>query len=126
MKTMKTSIFTSLLMTIVPATMESIHGNEDCTAFTVGRCNFDSEELLSTTLQESDVFCNFLCEAAYAGRCRFYVYDFPNRRCDVYGSQQAVADSYSSYCELHAGPAKPSLSTCWNQQDGDCQVFLNT
>merc|ERR1712226_1799569 len=82
----------------------------DCRAFTVNRCNFDKNGLISTTFDEDDSFCTFLCQVGMADTCKYFVYDYPNKQCDLYGVQ---ADTdFSSYCDEEGGPALPVLANC--------------
>ena len=41
----------------------------------------------STTFDENDDYCTFLCTVGYAEQCKYFVYDYPNKQCDIYGSE---------------------------------------
>jgi len=90
----------------------------DCRAFTVNRCNFDKNGLISTTFDEDDSFCTFLCQVGMADTCKYFVYDYPNKQCDLYS---ATADTdFSSYCDEEGGPALPVLANCAPSKPQTC------
>merc|ERR1711973_853654 len=84
--------------------------SNDCRDFTVNHCNFEENSLIKTTFGEVDTFCDTLCTVTMADACRFFVYDYINRQCDLYGTE-ASAD-ISSYCNEEGGPAVPELAKC--------------
>merc|ERR1712025_438679 len=92
----------------------------DCRAFMVNRCNFDKNGLISTTFDEDDSFCTFLCQVGMADTCKYFVYDYPNKQCDLYGVQ---ADTdFSSYCDEEGGPALPVLANCAPSKPQTCSA----
>jgi len=76
--------------------------------------------LIRTTFGEVDTFCDTLCTVTMADACRFFVYDYINRQCDLYGTE-ASAD-ISSYCNEEGGPAVPELAKCAPSKPQICSV----
>ena len=55
-----------------------------------------------------------------ADTCKYFVYDYPNKQCDLYGVE---ADTdFSSYCDEEGGPALPVLANCAPSKPPTCSV----
>merc|ERR1712029_1047178 len=65
----------------------------DCRAFTVNRCNFDKNGLISTTFDEDDSFCTFLCQVGMADTCKYFVYDYPNKQLTCTATQPTLTSA---------------------------------
>ena len=55
-----------------------------------------------------------------ADTCKYFVYDYPNKQCDLY-SNTADTD-FSSYCDEEGGPALPVLANCAPSKPQTCSV----
>ena len=93
---------------------------QTCQSYSYNRCNFDADSGITTTFGVDDEYCQFLCGDS---SCKYFIYDYIEERCEVYGSLQDP--TFSSYCKVHGGPIKPTLDTCKNEtrQNDPCKVI---
>ena len=101
---------------------------QSCRSYTLDRCEFSADILLSKTLDVDDVFCQTLCDVLYGSDCKYFVYDYPQRQCDIYGTKHDP--SFKTLCAEHGGPVLPTIGHC-EASDDPCIVstlflsFLN-
>merc|ERR1712121_391752 len=83
----------------------------DCRDFTFNRCDFSQlDDLVSTTFGEDDEYCQFVCNFLKKDNCKFWVYDYPNSKCDIYGLNSTT--EFGSICHDHGGPSLPTIDDC--------------
>ena len=95
----------------------------DCREFTYDRCDFGKlTDLVSTTFGEDDSYCQFICTFLQSDDCKYWVYDYPNQKCDIYGSDSDP--DFGSICHNHAGPSLPTIDDC-KTNENKCRVSKN-
>jgi len=93
----------------------------DCREFTFNRCDFSKlDDLVSTTFGEDDSYCQFICKFLQADHCLFWVYDYPNSKCDIYGMNSTT--DFGTICHDHGGPALPTIDDC-KTNENKCKGF---
>ena len=96
--------------------------NQSCRSYSYNRCEFAVDTLKTTTLGvEEDTYCQNLCNILYGPECKYFVYDYPQKQCDIYGT--LLDPSFGSYCEVHGGPSAPAITDC-EDYDGQCSVSI--
>ena len=95
--------------------------NQSCRSYSYNRCDFAADTLKTTTLGVDDSFCQTLCEVLYGPECKYFVYDYPQKQCDIYGT--LLDPSFGSYCQVHGGPSAPAITDC-EDYDGECKVSI--
>ena len=94
--------------------------NQSCRSYSYNRCDFAADTLKTTTLGVDDSFCQTLCNVLYGPECKYFVYDYPQQQCGIYGTQQ---DRFGKYCQVHGGPSAPAITDC-EDYDGQCRVSI--
>ena len=80
--------FTDGTTTTEAPTTTTMNPDADCRNFTLNRCNFGNDTLITSVFQEDDEYCNFLCQVTYgdkqllADKCSYFIYDYTNQQCD--------------------------------------------
>ena len=114
------------LLTLLPAAL--LGGLDDCSEFTVGKCDPPQEIILGIQHLPCDFLplntCADICQkicAAEAG-CDFFTYDAVTEDCTLLREEEH--NGYVSECALMAGPATPSMRECDEQLPVDhCSRF---
>ena len=96
--------------------------NQSCRSYSYNRCDFAADTLKTTTLGVDDSFCQTLCDVLYGPECKYFVYDYPQKQCDIYGTQ--MDPSFGTYCQVHGGPSAPAITDC-EDYDGQCSVSIS-
>ena len=94
---------------------------QSCRSYTLDRCEFSADILHTTTLDVDDVFCQTLCDLLYGDECKYFVYDYPQRQCDIYGTKHDP--TFKSLCAEHGGPVLPTIGHC-EANDDPCIVSI--
>ena len=92
---------------------------QSCRSYTLDRCEFSADILHTTTLDVDDVFCQTLCDVLYGSDCKYFVYDYPQRQCDIYGTKHDP--TFKTLCAEHGGPVLPTIGHC-EASDDPCIV----
>ena len=93
--------------------------NQSCRSYSFNECDFAVDTLKTTFLGVEDSYCQTLC-IAYGPECKYFVYDYPLKQCDIYVTQ---LDRFGKYCQVHGGPSAPVIAEC-EDYDGECKVNI--
>ena len=80
-----------------------------CREYTVNACRFNTGDIITTSVGEDEVFCQYLCSEVYMDHCKFFHYDRPLRNCQIFGGRSS--DPYQ-FCDQFAGPPSPTFDEC--------------
>ena len=89
-----------------------------CRDYTNDLCSFEMGDMITSSLGDDQDFCQFLCSTIYQTRCTYFLYDYVQKMCKIYGGDK---NEPSKYCRRFAGPPKPSQGDC-QHSDRECHV----
>ena len=132
-------------------TTTTLNPDADCRNFTLNRCNFGNDTLITSVFQEDDEYCNFLCQVTYgdkqllADKCSYFIYDYTNQQCDgiscvtlqfkimwkepLFKGKNILAvygstwKDFPTFCNEKGGPLSPMVDNC--RREHYCNVGEN-
>ena len=114
--TIVASVVISNLNTIEASVTSKI---STCNDFTIDKCHIEPGGLLETVKDISIDNCQFYCNIIYKDLCTFFIYDRKEVLCQLI---QEPFDNYVQSCSKYGGPKNPTISECYDSNDG-CKVI---